>query len=393
MTRIANCKMQIAILKFAFCILHFAICNLQFFMKRRDFLNPRRLASAAGPVFGLLDPLPPAPAAPAAPEAALLRFARRAMATNFEVVLPFDAADAVEAAQEALDEIDRLEAQLTVYRDSSEVSRLNALAARAAVAVEPGLFDLLALAAEVHGETGGAHDVAAGALIRAWGFFRGPPRVPSEQERAEALHRTGMRHVVLDAGGRSVRYLREGLEINLGSIGKGYALDRAAALLRGRREIRAALLQGGSSSVYAMGSTPGDPRGWAVGLNHPWQPGRSLGVVRLRDRALGTSAATFKHLEYQGRKLGHLLDPRTGWPAEGVASVSVVAPTAARADALATAFFILGADAARAYCGAHPDVAVVLLSEGPDALPVVAGLADVFSPDEREPTAPQLGTP
>jgi FAD:protein FMN transferase len=98
-------------------------------------------------------------------------------------------------------------------------------------------------------------------------------------------------------------------------------------------------------------------------------------VVRLKGRGLGTSAATFKHLVHQGRKLGHLLDPRTGWPAEGMASVTVVAPTAARADALATAFFVLGTDAALAYCAAHRDVGAVLLPEGEDATPVVVNLA------------------
>ena len=171
-----------------------------------------------------------------------------------------------------------------------------------------------------------------------------------------------------------MRYLRPGLEINLGSIGKGYALDRAAELLRAGVGRVGGLLHGGHSSVFAIGSEPGDARGWAVGIRHPWDPERRLALVRLRDRALGTSAATFQHLEYNGRKLGHILDPRTGWPAEGVASASVVAPTAAEADALATAFFILGIEAARAYCAAHPGIGAVLLPQGDAARPVVLGL-------------------
>jgi thiamine biosynthesis lipoprotein len=95
----------------------------------------------------------------------------------------------------------------------------------------------------------------------------------------------------------------------------------------------------------------------------------------LRDRALATSAATFQHLEYNGRKLGHILDPRTGWPAEGIASATVLAPTAAEADALATAFFILGIEEARAYCTNHPEVGALLLPSGEDAQPVIVGLA------------------
>jgi thiamine biosynthesis lipoprotein len=296
------------------------------------------------------------------------------MATRFEVLIPYGTAGAVAMAETAFAEIDRLEQQLTVYRDTSEVSRLNRLAPQVAVPVEEGLFDLLALAARISAETDGAFDVTAGALIKVWGFFRGPRRVPAEAERLAALACVGMRHLVLDAERRTVRCSCPGLEINLGSIGKGYALDRAAGLLRRQWNLPAALLHGGHSSVYAIGTEPGDARGWTVGLQHPWDPERRLALVRLRDRALGTSAATFQHLEYNGRKLGHILDPRTGWPAETLASASVVAPTAAAADALATAFFIQGVEPARAYCAVHPGIGAVLLPPGEGAVPVVIGL-------------------
>jgi thiamine biosynthesis lipoprotein len=349
-------------------------------MDRRDFLSPRQMAAGAGQLLSAAADLRAAaleavaPPPPPPQEFALLRFWRRAMATTFEVMLPFGTAAALPAAEAALDEIDRLESQLTVYRDTSEVSRLNRAAPHAAIPVEEGLFALLRLAARVTVESGGAFDVTAGAIIKAWGFFRGPRRVPSDDERAAALERVGMRHVVLDEPTRSVRYLRPGVEINLGSIGKGYALDRAAAVVRDRWNLPGALLHGGHSSVYAIGTEPGDERGWAVGLSHPWEPGRRIALLRLRDRALGTSAATFRHLEHEGRKLGHVLDPRTGWPAEGIALASAVAPSAAEADALATAFYVLGVDWTRNYCDARPDVGAVLLPEGESA-PVLLGIA------------------
>src|SRR5262249_28423564 len=161
-------------------------------------------------------------------------------------------------------------------------------------------------------------------------------------ERRDVLTRTGMGNVIFDLEQQTLRYLRPGLEINLGSIGKGYALDRVAELLRIDWEIGSALLHGGRSSVYAMGTEPGESRGWLVGVRHPWDTERRLATVRLRNQGLATSAATFQNLEYQGRKLGHILDPRTGWPAEGIASATVLARTAAEADALSTAFFVLG---------------------------------------------------
>jgi thiamine biosynthesis lipoprotein len=355
-------------------------------MHRRDFLHPRHLAQTAGQVLGTLNEvsaaaiLPEAERAQPPDEFPLLRVCRRAMATDFEVLLPIGTPDAVAAAEAALDEVDRLEAQMTVYRDDSELSRINRTAFMEAVPVEEGLFDLLRLAARISADTAGAHDIAAGALVKAWGFFRGPRRVAPSAQRRLALERVGMRHVVLDQQRHTVHFLRPGLELNLGSIGKGYALDRAARLLRADWKISSGLLHGGGSSVYAMGDEPGEERGWSVGIRHPWDLERRLAVVRLRDRGLGTSAATFRHVEYNGRKLGHILDPRTGWPAEGMASVSVTAPTAAEADALSTAFFILGVEPARAYCTAHPEIGAILLSAGNSARPVVHGLA----PDEIE---------
>ena len=335
-------------------------------MNRRDFLRPERLLHTAAQVLGVqehlsgLDLLQLEPE----PEVALLRYGRRAMATTFEVLLPLGTSEAPAACEAVLDEIDRLESQMTVYRDDSEVSRLNRLAASALVQVEEGLFNLLARAERITRQTEGAFDVSVGALIKAWGFYRRRGRVPSPEERADLRNKIGMHNVVLGPENRTVGFRCASLELNLGSIGKGYALDRVGRLLRDRWRIETALLHGGHSSVLALGSQPGTGRGWTVGIRHPAFPERRLGMVHLRNRAMATSAATFQHLEYQGRKLGHILDPRTCWPAEGVQSASVTAPTGAEADALATAFYVLGVDKARAYCAEHPEIGVILLPKG-----------------------------
>jgi thiamine biosynthesis lipoprotein len=359
-------------------------------MDRRDFLQPEQIARAAGQMLGALHETPaPRPA----DEITLLRFGRRAMAATFEVFLSIAVPDAMSLAEAALDEVARLEEQLTVFHDHSEVSRLNRNAYHSPVVVEERLFRLLGLSARLHQETSGAFDITTGALTRAWGFYRRQGRLPSPEERAAAKEQVGMTHVALDAERRSVRYRRPGLEVNLGSIGKGYALDRAAEILRDHCGVSSALLHGGQSSVLAIGTEPGSGRGWPVGIRHPWKRDQRLAVVRLRDRGLATSGATFQHLEYNGRKLGHILDPRTGWPAEGMASATVIAPSAAEADALSTAFFILGAEAACAYCESHPGIAAVLLPEGLDATPVVIGLAreeiDLYPPIADAPGSPK----
>jgi thiamine biosynthesis lipoprotein len=340
-------------------------------MNRRDFLDPRSLGRTLGPLVDA-EQAPPQ----AAEEVPVhLRFGRRAMATTFEVLLPCGTPEAHLVALAALDQIDRLEDQLTVFRDTSEVSRLNARAARHPVPVERGLFELLARAKELHEDTNGAFDIAVGALIKTWGFYRRQGRVPSEAERAAVRSRIGMQHVRIDPERQTVAYERQGLEINLGSIGKGYALDRAAALLVEQHGVRDLLMHGGHSSVLARGSEAPGRRGWAVGVLDPRQPGRRRAVLRLCDRGLGTSAITHQHFIHEGKKLGHLLDPRTAWPASGMLSTTVTAPTAADADALATAFFILGPDSAAAYCETHSEIGAVLLTESAPGRLIVLGQA------------------
>lgn len=341
-------------------------------MNRRDFFNPQRLVGVTAEALGLLDELrADEPAAPSE-SPALLRCGRRAMATLFEVIVPFGTEAAQDAAEAALDEIDRLEAQLTVYRDESEVCRLNRTAALAPVPLEEGLFNLIALAARLTAETEGAYDISVGALVKAWGFYRRQGRVPSAEEREAVTARVGMKNVVLDPERRTVAFLRRGVEINLGSIGKGYAVDRAVELLRRDWGVGSALVHGGRSSIYALGDEPGGSGGWSVGVLDPRDHGRRLAVLRLRDRALGTSGMAYQHLSYNGRRLGHILDPRTAWPAEGMLGATVTAPTAAEADALATAFFLLGPEKARAYCERRPDVGAVLVPES--APPVVLNI-------------------
>ncbi len=320
-------------------------------------------------------------------EFTLIRCSRRAMATTFEIAIPAGThPDPVAAATDALDLIDELEDQMTVYREHSEVSRLNAIAANHSVEVEPQLYDLFTRCASWTHQTEGAFDIAIGAIVREWGFARRDGRVPSDRERTDAMNRCGFRHIMLSPEQRTVKYRMAGLELNLGAVGKGYALDRAAQRLRDEWGVRSALLHGGGSSVYAMGCPPGDSRGWLVRLRHPSYPANSLGSIRLRDCGFGTSAATFQYFEYKGMKLGHLIDPRTGWPAAGTASASIVAPTAAEADAISTAAFVLGVAGTERLLRLKTSLGAIVLPDNlnPNSPAVVRNLApDTYSPPEQ----------
>jgi thiamine biosynthesis lipoprotein ApbE len=200
--------------------------------------EPRRIARRA--LFGRL--------LPQAPEAGhWVKVHRTAMACRFDVTLDSGDARHVDAARAALDEVDAIEASLSVFREASEVSRLNRQAAIAPVPVSPGLFTLLSLCRELHAATGGAFDPASTALSRCWGFLDRRPRRPADEEIAAARARSGMDKVVLDELGRAVRFAVPGVEIGFGAVGKGWALDRVAASLRVRGVSRALLTAGGSS--------------------------------------------------------------------------------------------------------------------------------------------------
>ncbi|HEU4768805.1 MAG TPA: FAD:protein FMN transferase [Pyrinomonadaceae bacterium] len=294
---------------------------------------------------------------------------RTAMACRFEVTLPINDRAGVAVATSALNEIDELEAQLSVFRDSSEISFINREAARHAVTVEPALFDLLSLSKRLYDTTDRAFDITVGPLTRCWGFLRRAGRIPSAGEIEDARSLIGSDKMLLDPETRSVRFSRAGMEINLGSIGKGYALDRVASSIKNR--VASALLNGGASSFYAAGA--GDQNeGWSVGLRDPRNKTRRMATLRLRDCALSTSGSEEQFFEHDGQRYGHIIDPRSGRPAQGMTSVSVVARSAAISDALATAFYIGGREVAEQYCAANPHVLAIVLERDAQR-PVIVG--------------------
>ena len=294
---------------------------------------------------------------------------RTAMACRFEVTMRQSEETGIAAATEALDEIDRLESRLTVFRETSEVSVVNSEAAKRSIEVSQELFDLLTLCQRLYEGTDGAFDVTSGPLTRCWGFLRRQGRMPSQAEIDQSKSVVGSDKLLLDDTMKTVRFARVGMEINLGSIGKGYALDSAAELMSTR--VSTALLNAGSSSMRAAGKGE-DGSGWLVGLRNPRSKLRRLGVLRLRDCALSTSGGEEQFFDHQGQRYSHIIDPRSGWPASGVTSVSVVAPTAAISDALATAFFVGGRQFAERYCQNHTDVLAIML-ESHAAAPISFG--------------------
>jgi len=318
----------------------------------------------------------------------LIHVSRRAMACEFEVRFPAARCPrGTQLALEALDRVESLESQLSYFRPESEISRINRMAAQGPVELSEPLFDALAWAVRLSEETAGAYDITATPLWEAWGFARRAGQIPTDEQLAEAHRHVGRHLVELDPTRHTIRFREPGVRISLGSFGKGYALDVCAEhlLASGMTDF---LLHGGQSSVLAHGggadSQEGEPQhGWEIGLRDPSQSGRRLGFVRLGNRALGTSGGQFQSFRHQGRRYGHILDPRSGQPAEGVLSATVVAPTAAMADALSTAFYVMGPAPAMDYCRSRPELGALIISPDADRRTIAVhsvGLDETFRP-------------
>lgn len=299
---------------------------------------------------------------------ATITLARNAMATRFELVLHGDNPVALRSAgEEALAEIDRLEDQLSLYRPTSEIAHVNARAAKAPVMVTPEVFQLLAWAKRLTAETGGAFDITVGPLVRCWGFMGGHGHPANEAELAQARECVGIHLVELDAKERTVRFARPGVMIDLGAIGKGYALEKAVELLR-EAGVASALVHGGTSTAYAIGSPPGHDR-WTIAIERPPETAAEasavISTVALKDEALSVSARWGRQFEESGVKYGHVLDPKTGRPASRAVLAAVVLPSATETDALSTALLTVGPEGHDAISQLRPAMrSLVLYAEG-----------------------------
>jgi thiamine biosynthesis lipoprotein len=277
----------------------------------------------------------------------------RHLAMGTEFLLYADATEMDETAERTIvqavfAEVDRVEAIFSRFQPSSEISRINRMAALGPVVTDPEVFHLLVLARSLWQLTHGAFDVSLGRVSQAWGFAHKAPHLPDPEELTRARAASGMAQVALDAEWRTVEFLVSGLELDMGALAKGYAVDCALHILR--MSGVAALVNAGNSSVAATGEP--FATGWLVEVAAPAGPGCSpetISRVPLHTNAMGSSGIMEQKLEQGGQTFSHLFDPRSveggqGEQATGaqLLQTSVLAPNAALADALSTAMFVLG---------------------------------------------------
>lgn len=283
-------------------------------------------------------------AAPPAPASGVVRVeaSREAMGGTFSLVLYGEDRVRLEgAAALALEEAVRLDHLLSNYKPSSEWSRVNREAAKGPVPVSSELYQLLDACRKYSEASEGTFDITVGPLMRVWGFYRGSGRLPHRAEVRAALDRIGYDKLILDPAMQTVAFAREGVEIDPGGIGKGYAVDRMVEILR-REGAASAFVSAAGSSLYGLGAPPGEPRGWRVEIRDPRGGKRPVEEVFLKDESLSTSGSQEKFFSAEGKIYAHIMDPRTGYPAQGRLQVSVVAPRTIDSEAWTKPIFIQG---------------------------------------------------
>lgn len=246
----------------------------------------------------------------------------------------------IAAVDQAFEEVRRIDRMLSNYRADSELSWINREAASHPVSATPEMFRLLEACQEYSRLSEGAFDITVGPLMKIWGFYKGSGRLPHRAEVRGVLARIGYQKVVLDPATRTVRFTRPGMELDPGGIGKGYAVDRMVEILRAEG-VESALVSAGNSSIYAIGAPPKE-QGWPISIRHPRDPRKAVDEVRLRDQSLSTSGTSEKFFRAEGRLFSHIMDPRTGFPAQGVLSASVIAPRTLDSEAWTKPVFING---------------------------------------------------
>lgn len=281
-------------------------------------------------------------------------FRHIAMATIFEIYIQHpDSVYAEQVADEAFSECDRLEQDLSHFIENSDISRISTLVPGDVMVIGLGAFECLQHCRQLYEQTNHAFDVTIGALMNCWRNEDKTPRTPTEEELAEALAHTGMNLLQLDEERHTVQVLASPLSIDLGGYGKGYAVDRMAALLR-EWEIDKALIHAGYSSVLALDAPQGMP-GWPLSISHPDDREHMLGRIQLHNRALSGSGL---------EKGQHIIDPRTGQPVTGKRAAWTSVADAATADALSTALMVMTTAEIEAFCSDHAEVSALIIFDG-----------------------------
>lgn len=239
------------------------------------------------------------------------------------------------AIKEAFNEMRRMDALMNIYKEESEVSILNR---EGKIRVSKETLEVIKKSIEFSKLTGGAFDITCGPLVNLWKRANKKKKLPTAEQIKEAVSLVGYKKLALE--GSWIRFKEKGMQIDLGGIAKGYAVDKAIEALK-KNGVKQALVNAGGD-LYALGKASQGEK-WRIGIQHPRQEGKILTIIKVKDEAVATSGDYQRYFMLKGKRFAHIVNPMTGWTVQDVPmSVTIIAPDATSADALATGVFVLG---------------------------------------------------
>lgn len=283
------------------------------------------------------------------------------MGSRFDITaVANDQAEADGYIDLAVAEISRIERLISSWDEKSQTSEINRNAGVKPVKVDRELFDLIERAIGISKLTDGAFDITYASMDRIWKYDGSMTEMPSDEAVKASAQKVGYKNIIMEKENNTVFLKLEGMKIGFGAIGKGYAADRAKALLMSKGV--SAGIMNASGDMNTWGKQP-NGEDWKVAITNPMDKTKSYGLFPISGSAVVTSGNYEKFVTFNGKRYSHIIDPRTGYPASGLLSVTVFAPQAELADALATSVFVMGQEVGINRIDQLPKVECIIIDE------------------------------
>ena len=283
------------------------------------------------------------------------------MGSRFEITVVAKDAEAAQAhINTAIEEITRIEHLISSWNAASQTSEINRNAGIKPVKVDEELFTLIGRCVELSKLTNGAFDISFASMDKIWKFDGSMTEMPSEEKIKHSVAGVGYKNIILDPENFTVFLKLPEMKIGFGAIGKGYAADKAKALLQ-RYGVKAGIINA-AGDMNTWGKQP-DGTHWKVAITNPMNKNKAFAILPLDEGAVVTSGNYEKYVMFNGKRYTHIIDPRTGYPSIGIISATVFAPKAELADAIATSIFVMGIDTGLDFINQIPKIECILIDD------------------------------
>lgn len=283
------------------------------------------------------------------------------MGSRFDItVVAKDSMEGDKFIKLAVDEIERIESLISSWDENSQTSKINRNSGIKAVEVDLELFQLIERAIAISNLTDGAFDISYASMDKIWKFDGSMKEMPTEDEIKASVEKVGFKNIILDKSKNTVFLKLKGMKIGFGAIGKGYAADKAKELLMSKGVTAGIINASGDMNTWGKQPNGSD---WKVAITNPLNKNKAFALLPINNSAVVTSGNYEKFVNFNGIRYSHIIDPRTGYPSSGIISVTVFAPKAELADALATSVFVMGKDTGLDRINQLPNIECIIIDD------------------------------